>query len=188
MHRKRFPDQIFAIIFSSAQLSEMKIQPIIILFVIMSLAISCTHGPEENHKTSSSKLVGTWRLIEYTDFDTATGKATHPYGAHPKGYFTYTKAGIVNLNISAEKPIIVSADSEYIKQFSLGALLDNACGYFGTYTIDAKNSIVTHHVKGGSVLSYIGTDQPRHFILKEDTLLIGDPEFKIGKRVLIKED
>ncbi|MDB5277995.1 MAG: hypothetical protein JWR61_2950 [Ferruginibacter sp.] len=158
------------------------------LLIIMSLAISCTHAPAEKQIASSSNLAGTWRLIEYTDFDTATGKATHPYGEHPKGYFTYTKSGIVNLNISAEKPIIVSADSEYIKQFSLGVLLDNACGYFGTYTIDTKNSVVTHHVEGGSVLSYIGTDQPRHFILKEDTLLIGDPEFKIGKRVLIREE
>ena len=161
---------------------------IVILFIALSFTISCNPGTTEKPEIQVNKLAGTWRLIEYTDYDTATGKATHPYGDHPKGYFTYTKTGIVNLNISAEKPIIVSADSEYIKQFSLGALLDNACGYFGTYTIDAKNSIVTHHVKGGSVLSYIGTDQPRHFILKKDTLLIGDPEFKIGKRVLIRED
>ena len=166
----------------------MKKTPIIVLLVIMTLAISCNDSPAEKDATNSNQLVGTWRLLEYTDFDTATGKATHPYGEHPKGYFTYTKSGIVNLNISAEKPIIVSADSEYIKQFSLGVLLDNACGYFGNYTIDYKNSVVTHHVKGGSVLSYIGTDQPRHFILKEDTLLIGDPEFKIGKRVLIREE
>lgn len=154
----------------------------------MSLTITCNHGPVEIHATNTHKLVGTWRLIEYTDFDSTTGKKSYPYGEHPKGYFTYTKSGIVNLNISAEKPIIVSADSEYVKQFSLGVLLDNACGYFGTYTIDDKKSVVTHHVKGGSVLSYIGTDQPRHFILKGDTLLIGDPEFKKGKRVLVREE
>jgi hypothetical protein len=66
---------------------------------------------------------------------------------------------------------------------SLGAF-----GYFGTYTIDSLNSIVTHHVKGGSVMNYIGTDQHRQFILKGDTLLIGDPTFKIGKRVLVREE
>ena len=158
---------------------------IFVLLTVMSLAISCNVSTTEKE---TNTIVGTWRLMEYTDFDTLTGKATHPYGEHPKGYFTYTKSGIVNLNLSAEKPIVVSDDSVYIKQFSLGALLDNAAGYFGTYTIDSVNSIVTHHVKGGSVLDYIGTDQPRHFILKGDTLLIGDPEFRIGKRVLIREE
>ncbi len=158
---------------------------IFVLLTVMSLAISCNVSTTENE---TNTIVGTWRLIEYTDFDTATGESTHPYGEHPKGYFTYTKGGIVNLNISAENPISGVHDSVYIKQFSLGALLDNAAGYFGTYTIDSVNSIVTHHVKGGSVLDYIGTDQPRHFILKGDTLLIGDPEFRIGKRVLIREE
>ena len=143
---------------------------------------------DTSKKQEANKLAGTWRLIEYTDFDTLTGKATYPYGEHPRGYFTYTKSGIVNLNISAENPLRIASDSEYIKPLTLGILLDNAAGYFGTYTIDEVNSIVTHHVKGGSVLSYIGTDQHRQFILKDDTLLIGDPAFKIGKRVLLREE
>ena len=129
-----------------------------------------------------------WRLIEYADFDTVSKKWIHPYGDHPKGYFTYTSSGIVNLNGSAEKPLVISADSEYIKPLTLGAVLDNAFGYFGTCSIDSSNSIVTHHVKGGSVISYIGTDQHRQFILKGDTLLIGDPTFEVGKRILIRED
>jgi hypothetical protein len=71
---------------------------------------------------------------------------------------------------------------------TLGKVLDNAFGYFGTYSIDSVNSVVTHHVKGGSEIDYIDTDQHRQFIIKGDTLLIGDPTFKIGKRVLIGED
>ena len=84
--------------------------------------------------------------------------------------------------------MVIAADSEYTKPITLGAVLDNAFGYFGTYTIDSLNSIVTHHVKGGSVINYIGTDQHRQFILKGDTLIIGDPIFKVGKRVLIREE
>ena len=160
----------------------------LILFMTLSFAISCHPDQSEKTEINKNKLAGTWRLIEYTDYDTVTGKSTHPYGQHPKGYFTYTKSGIVNLNLSAEKPMTVAGDSVYIKQFSLGVLLDNAAGYFGKYTIDYEKSTVTHHVKGGSVLDYIGTDQHRQFILKGDTLLIGDPVFKVGKRVLIREE
>ncbi len=161
---------------------------LIILFTLMSAAIKCKPDETKNNINHRSTLIGTWRLIEYSDFDTLTNKWTHPCGDHPKGYFTYTNSGIVNINGSAEKPLVISADSAYTKPLTLGAVLDNAWGYFGTYTIDSLNSIVTHHVKGGSVINYIGTDQHRQFILKGDTLLIGDPTFKVGKRVLIREE
>ena len=165
----------------------MKERHLIILLTVFAV-ISCNSDKKKTNESEKNKLVGTWRLIEYSDFDTVTNKWTHPYGDHPKGYFTYTNSGIVNLNGSAEKPLKISPDSEYTKPLTLGAVLDNAFGYFGTYTIDSVNSTVTHHVKGGSVINYIGTDQHRQFILKGDTLLIGDPTFQIGKRVLIREE
>lgn len=161
---------------------------LIIFLSVVNAAFSCKFGKTENKKNNISRLVGTWKLIEYSDFDSVANKWTHPYGAHPKGYFTYTKSGIINLNGSAEKPLNIPSDSEYTKPITLGAILDNAWGYFGTYTIDSLNSIITHHVKGGSVINYIGTDQHRQFILKGDTLLLGDPTFKVGKRVLIREE
>jgi len=164
----------------------MKIRHLIILITVIAV-ISCNSDKKKPMK-GKNILVGTWRLIEYSDYDTLTNKWTHPYGDHPKGYFTYTNSGIVNLNGSAEKPLVISDDSVYSKTLTLGAVLDNAFGYFGTYTIDSLNSIVTHHVKGGSVINYIGTDQHRQFILKGDTLLIGDPTFEVGKRVLIREE
>ena len=61
--------------------------------------------------TQLEKLTGTWRLIEFADLDSATSKWTYPYGINPKGYFTYTKSGIVNLNISTETPLKISEDS-----------------------------------------------------------------------------
>lgn len=165
----------------------MKKKRLIILLTVIAV-FSCNSEKKKTNESEKNTLVGTWRLIKYSDFDTVTNKWTHPYGDHPKGYFTYTNSGIVNLNGSAEKPLVISADSEYTKPLTLGAVLDNAFGYFGTYTIDSVNSIVTHHVKGGSVINYIGTDQHRQFILKGDTLLLGDPTFEIGKRVLIREE
>ena len=160
----------------------------IILVIAMSLSISCNTRNTKKNEAAANQLAGTWRLLEYTDFDTVTGKPKYPYGEHPNGYFTYTKNGIVNINGSAEKPLIVAPADEYKTQFTLGALLDKAFGYFGTYTIDTINSVVTHHVTGGSVLTYIGTDQHRQFVLKGDTLLLGDPQFKKGKRVLVREE
>ena len=159
----------------------------IILLIVMTVCFSCTSNKSKSDQAVKNSLIGTWKLIEYSDFDTLSRKWKNPYGDHPKGYFTYTSSGIVNINGSAEKPLVISIDSEYIKPFTLGAILDNAFGYFGTYTIDSVHSVVTHHVTGGSVINYIGIDQHRQFILKGDTLLIGDPTFEVGKRVLIRE-
>jgi hypothetical protein len=158
----------------------------IILFFFA--ALSCNSKRDEPIEKRVNPLVGTWKLVSYSDFDPITKKWIFPYGEHPKGYFTYTKSGIVNLNGSAEKPLSIPIDSEYTKPLTLGAMLDNAFGYFGTYTIDSLNSVVTHHVKGGSVINYIGTDQHRQFILKGDSLFLGDPTFEVGKRVLVREE
>ncbi|CAN5747162.1 lipocalin-like domain-containing protein [soil metagenome] len=166
----------------------MKIRQLIILLTVIAVAACNVDKSKTTESGKQLNLAGTWRLIEYEDYDSVNNKWTHPYGDHPKGYFTYTTSGIVNLNGSAEKPLIISADSEYTKPLTLGAVLDNAFGYFGTYTIDSVNSVVTHHVKGGSVINYIGTDQHRQFIINGDTLLLGDPTFKVGKRVLIREE
>jgi len=137
--------------------------------------------------TQLDKLIGTWKLIEFADWDSATSQWTYRYGKNPKGYFTYTKSGIVNLNISTETPLKISEDSaKNYNIYLLNWLSHFSLGYFGTYTVDFNKSIVTHHVKGGSLPWYIDTDQPREFILKGDTLVIGDS--KTWKRVLVKTD
>jgi hypothetical protein len=136
--------------------------------------------------TEMNKLIGTWRLVEFADLDSATSTWTYPYGKTPKGYLTYSKNGTVNLNISSETPLKISKDSAKNYNINLQNWVEHfSVGYFGTYTVDFNKSIVTHHVTGGSLPWYIDTDQPRPFILKGDTLIIGDN--KTWKRVLVKE-
>ena len=141
----------------------------------------------ENKKTPTNPLAGTWRLVEFTDLDTLTGKWIYRYGKNPRGYFTYTKTNILNLNISTDAPLKISEDSA--KKLNVN-LFDNieyvSFGYFGTYTLDLEKSIVTHHVKGGGIPWYIDTDQPRPFTLKGDTLIISN--LKTTKRVLVRVD
>ena len=167
------------------------------LYLLLLFSLTLTYNSFGQYKTKSSdpkidmtqpdKLIGTWKIIEYSDFDTLTGKWKDRYGQHPRGYFTYTKSGIVSINISTDNPMKVSEDSaknmnvNYYQNY-----YSNAFSYFGTYNVDWKKSIVTHYVKGGSLLWYIDTDQPRLFMLKGDTLTIGDN--KETKRILVRAD
>ena len=156
-------------------------------FFFISLLLFQNTSCRDKSKTNKSQgeaqnsLSGTWRLISYSDFDSVTGKWTQPYGEHPRGYFTYTESGIVNLNVSSDPPFNISQDFTKKHVRPLSEFLDNyAFGYFGTYTLDVKN---------GKVISDLvyGTDQHRMFRLKGDTLFIGDPTFEIGRRVLVRE-
>lgn len=141
----------------------------------------------DSSQTLLGKLIGTWKLIEYTDLDSTTGKWVYDYGKHPRGFFTYTKTGIVNLNISVGTALTISEDSAKNYKINLLKWVYNySFGYFGTYSVDFDKSIITHHVTGGSLPWFVDTDQPRPFIFKGDTLIIGDN--KTWKRVLIKAD
>ncbi len=66
-----------------------------ILFPALFLVVSCNSGNTSKGDTKTNKLVGTWRLVSFSDFDSATNKWVQPYGEHPSGYFTYTKSGVV---------------------------------------------------------------------------------------------
>ncbi len=167
------------------------------LYLLLLFALTLTSSSFGQNKNKSSKpktgttqpdkLIGAWKIIEYSDFDTLTGKWKDRYGQHPRGYFVYTKNGIVVISISTDNPMKISEDS--VKKLSVNyhqMYYNNAFSYFGTYTVDWEKSIITHNVKGGSLLWYIDTDQHRPFKLMGDTLTIGDN--KTTRRVLVKTD
>lgn len=142
--------------------------------------------PKKINKNNENPLVGTWQLIDFANSD-SLGNWNYPFGKHPKGFVTYTKNRIFNINMSSEIPMVITEAESKTRTITLDEFLwKYSFGYFGTYTVDFKKSIVTHEVKGGTMPWFVGTDQPRPFILKADTLIIGDN--KTWKRVLIKAD
>lgn len=119
------------------------------------------------------RLVGTWRLVEFCDVGTP-GDTTYSLGRRPIGFFIYDRAG--NLSIQAMR----AAPSEAFTRDSvplrgMAELRTQYFGYFGTYTVTSDSTVV-HHVAGGTIPSYIGTDQRRNYRIRGDTLSIGGSE------------
>lgn len=153
------------------------------VIMLLMLVSYCVHAQNVNQKS----IVGTWKLIEFTDLDSATNTWNFRYGKQPRGYFTYTKSGVVSINISTDSPLKISSKAG--RQFSVNLydyIQTNSFGYFGTYTVEAEKSRVIHHVKGGTIPWYVDTDQPRSFILNGDTLMITDN--KTHRRVMVRVD
>lgn len=117
----------------------------IILFFFVS---SCLFA----QKTKQKSIVGTWRLLEFTNLDSATYIWIYPFGKNPKGYFTYTESGVVSINISNNEPLKISEEEG--KKYSVNLydfITTNSFGYFGTYTLEPDKGMVIHHVRGGTI-------------------------------------
>jgi hypothetical protein len=88
----------------------MKSLYVLILFSLMQTSYSFGQNKIKSGKTNIAnphpdKLIGTCRLIEFADLESATSKWTYPFDKNPNDYITYTKSGIVNLNISTDTPM-----------------------------------------------------------------------------------
>jgi Lipocalin-like domain len=129
----------------------------------------------------SGSLVGTWRVVQYCDRD-STGAMVHPLGPNPTGLFVYTPTGELSIQAMRTPPSGPLA-GEPVHLNSLSGLRPFYFGYFGTYSV-LSDSTVVHHVTGGTFPDYIGTDQPRRYVIRGDTLSIGAPLFLC--RVLIR--
>jgi len=46
----------------------------------------------------------------------------------------------------------------------------NYIGYWGTYTIDARPGITTHHIRGARLTNWVGQNQTREFHISGDSL------------------
>jgi hypothetical protein len=131
-------------------------------------------------------LIGTWRLVEFADLG-KDGKWQYWYGEHPRGYFVYDATGHVHVQIMKVPPLSPFPESNFdagkmpSPEHALAAYT-TYLAYFGTYTVDTKNHVVTIHVEGSLAPDYTDTDQPRPYKLEGDRLEISDG--KTWRRVL----
>jgi Lipocalin-like domain len=147
---------------------------IAILFVNPANFESFAQSPAQG----ANALIGTWKVVEFADLD-KSGKWQYWFGEHPRGYFVYDETGHVHIQIMkvpslAPFPEANSDDGKLPSAEHALAAYNAYFAYFGTYTVDAKKSVVTHHVEGSLAPDYTGTDQPRPFKLTGDRLEISD--------------
>jgi hypothetical protein len=131
-------------------------------------------------------LIGTWRVLEFADQDTE-GNWRYRFGKHPRGYFVYDATGHVHIQIMRVPALAPFPEASLVEgtppsaEHALAAY-SAYVAYFGTYTVDAARSVLTHHVEGSLAPEFTDTNQPRPFKLEGDRLEIGDG--KTWRRVL----
>ena len=137
---------------------------------------------------ASNELIGVWQVAHFCVSDSA--KNQHVPFPQANGYFVYTPNGHFSLQFGP------APGARTLSSAELAALPLSAkerptyergyVAYFGTYTVTSDSTLV-HHVAGGTITAYHGTDQRRPYRItgaRRDTLAIGD--LAPGCRVLVR--
>ena len=125
------------------------------------------------------QLVGGWSLVSRVT-TSSDGKVVPDSGlsATPKGVLIYDAAGHVAAQLSRPGRTVAMLAEECRDAEKIRGTADTAQtilgydAYFGTYTVDAKEGVVTHHLESALYPGEIGKDIKRRFSISADTLTI----------------
>jgi Lipocalin-like domain len=130
-------------------------------------------------ETGKNPLIGTWLLVKYAD----TPENSEPifaFGRDPLGYFTFTARGHVAFSIMRNPPDIQNSTSDPDPDACIPGWY---CAYFGTYTVDTKHGVWLTHVLSANIPGILNTDQPRHFTIDGNTLVVSETYLKANTRI-----
>lgn len=104
------------------------------------------------------KFIGTWQYVKSVSSD---GIVEQRWGSHPLGYLIYTPEGIISVQIMRQK--------ETVKHQPIG---DYFFAYAGSYDIDEKNHLITHHLETASSQELVEKSYQRFYRFDGDFLYL----------------
>jgi hypothetical protein len=139
---------------------------------ILLLILSCVFlfSAESRPANAGNRFVGAWRLVSVE----GTDATFHFAFDHPTGIITYDRSGWMTVQIDVKgvrKPFVngpaFGTGAEKVAAF------DNYIAYYGTYTLDLKAQIVTHHLEDATPPNWRGVNNVRWFEFQgNDRLLL----------------
>ncbi|HEY5067721.1 MAG TPA: lipocalin-like domain-containing protein [Xanthobacteraceae bacterium] len=121
---------------------------------------------------ATQQIVGTWTLtsIRYRRLD---GFMVEPFGPNAKGMLVFDGTHFATQVMAANLPKFASDNRMVGTQQEYEAISHGVVAYFGTYTVNEANRIVTLHIQRSSFPNWEGTDQQRKFEFEGDQLQYG---------------
>jgi hypothetical protein len=125
------------------------------------------------------QLVGSWNLVSRVS-TLANGDALPDRGlaATPKGVLIYDRTGHVTAQLSRQGRTVEMIPEECREAAKIRGTNDTAQtvlgydAYFGTFTVNEKEGVVTHHLEMALFPGDVGKDIRRNFSISGDKLTI----------------
>ncbi len=142
--------------------------------LIALLGALTTQAPE------AGTLVGSWRLVSAEGRST-DGTVTQEWGPKPLGRLILDDGGRMSVHLlNPARRHFASGDFLRPTPEELKEAFDGYFGYFGTYTVEESEGVLTFPVEGAAYPNYIGTAQRRFFVLDENRLTSRTPPERAG--------
>jgi hypothetical protein len=126
------------------------------------------NGARSEPASAKQEIVGTWTLvsIKYVEAD---GRSVEPFGPGAKGLLYFDAAGRFATQVMrADRPLFQSNNRMIGSPEENKAVSQGVVAYFGTYSIDEPNHVVTLHIEQSSFPNWNETDQKRIFKFVND--------------------
>lgn len=118
--------------------------------------------------------------------DSLGGLWRRPFGDAPFGYVTYNADGTHTMNFTRTpvSPMFGAGSDRGGTEAELRQTYEGYFSWFGRYTVDSSRGIITHRIEGSLWPSWRNTVQERPFVIRGDTLVLGDQ--LRSRRVLVR--
>lgn len=141
---------------------------IIIILLVIPVLISCLAGQSASQEGDAKRIIGTWRLVSVVQ----DGKPGASYGPNPTGLIYYDATGHMAVQIMPSRTSSENAGSKAGPE-ERKAAMGEYVAYFGTYTVDEVNHIITHHPEGSIEPNlWIGNSGQRPYEFETDDRLV----------------
>lgn len=124
----------------------------------------------ETAKSAKQQFIGTWTLVSIHYIGT-DGKRIEPFGPGAAGMLYFDATGHFATQAMAANRRPFAASNRMLGTADENrATAQGVVAYFGTYSVDDTNHILTLHIEMSSFPNWNGTDQKRTFVFEGDEL------------------
>ena len=135
---------------------------------------------------ASTPWVGTWRMTAVESRDSAAGPWRRPFGDAPTGYAIYGADGAHAMNFTRTPvaPMFAAGVDRGATEHELRDAYEGYFSWYGRYDVDPARAVIIHRIEGSLWPSWRNTVQERPFLIRGDTMFLGD--LVRARRVLVR--
>jgi hypothetical protein len=136
-------------------------------------------------RSLKEQVVGTWIIVS-VDNMRDDGSKTELFGPNPKGILIYTSDGHFTLvNMRGDLPKFAAKNRDQGTPEENKAVVQGSIAYFGTYTVDEADKIISARIEGSTYPNFIGGPDQKRLVtsVTADELTFVNPAASAGGKL-----